>query len=588
MIKNQTGPSLVSARPVRLFAAGIGAFSLITMSILLVVVPPATGYEPRVSSAFGPLLNYSMYGVVLGGILLIFSSEGNDWDIGKGFVLVTVGYLLWFFIPVFRGYLLYGRGRADILAHVGRTKTLVETGTLPDGAPYSAIYYLMGHLKLLDIGYVVLISALAFVLTLTYMIGTYSLLRSEGGIPQRSTLAAAVPLPLVFTSFHRSIHPAILSLFIVPVGLFLYYQTQKTGRIRYILPTLMAFLLIVQFHPVTSTLLFGIIVMADLVRSHTDGSFSRRFSAIPLVLFTVLLMWYVENGALVSLIVNLLYEPLGSPARSATATGISQTDLSPFRIVTRIIDLYGAPLLYIGAGGICLLLASVRGISGTITPRQLEYSLHYFAGAAIAGAFFVINLIVTSPIRSAKYLLFASTVLIGLIGPKDDPLRFPDRVGYLGLMIVIVVLTTSLLSVGSVYQPGNQLTEQEADGVEWHLEHFSTGYLTVSFNMGFKTQMYIQGAKEARGTSHVFQASNPDMQIPPHLGYHRNETVAGVLDQPSYVITKSHDYTFYKWYPRSRWDEKLTYTESDRNKMATDRAVRKTYTNGGFTVWQTA
>lgn len=559
--------------------------SLILLIILVVTKPPSDGYEPHVASSYGPFLRASMYGVLTGAILSLAWSDGRKDDILRNISVVVFGYLVWFFLPVFRGYVLYGRGKADVLSHVGRTRTLLTQGFVPDRIPYSALYYVLAPLRLLRTEYVILFSTTAFVFTLVHILGTFAIIRKYTGSSQPYGLLAAVPLPLIYTSFHRSTHPGILSMLLVPIVFLMYHRLKEASGITYLAATVLTFLCMVQFHPVTAVLLFLLLLISDFTEAVRPSGGFHRYSALPAAFFIILMAWYSRTGVVRTVLAQLLLVRGESDLKTSSVSAVQQTDLSGFDMIVRILEIYGGPLLYIFTGGLAAISVILHFIRHNEDRYRVEFFLYYVGGGLTAVGFYIVDLVVRHPIRATKYLLFASIALIGVSIPRWLSIG-PKTLHYIQATIVtMVVLLSALVTVGAVYQPGNHLTHTEVEGSDWFLENHSSEFDTRSYDMGAKTEVYIEGSFVAQRDEKPFQAHNQKYRIPKRLGYVNGSSPRSEIERGTYIITKSHDYKFYKWYPEQRRGSKLQYTRRDRNRLANEKNVNKMYANGAFTVW---
>ena len=115
----------------------VAAGGLVATTYFWVEVEPATGFETSLTGAFPPEFWVAFYGVLVCSVVVLLCSlvdRSGYWR--HATALVLADYLLFFFLPLARGYRLYGRGSSDILVHVGDVLGILQTGTLAAGSWY--------------------------------------------------------------------------------------------------------------------------------------------------------------------------------------------------------------------------------------------------------------------------------------------------------------------------------------------------------------------------------------------------------------------------------------------------------------------
>jgi len=128
----------------------VGVLAVAGQCLLFVLVPPATGYETSVVTAY-PLSFWVLFGVGLGTVIAVFLGSAitasNYWR--HAFALLACTYGLFFALPLARGYAMYGRGGDDALYHLAATKQILAIGSLPDYLFYPLMHLVLSELTLL-------------------------------------------------------------------------------------------------------------------------------------------------------------------------------------------------------------------------------------------------------------------------------------------------------------------------------------------------------------------------------------------------------------------------------------------------------
>jgi hypothetical protein len=585
----------MSGFPIRTFERLSLAFSIVALLALTIgslAVGTVNGYEISLYDGVGPV-QYFVPIAYASARAVVFSSVrtgSTNWK--RGFALVSGTYGVFFFWPVLRGYALYGRGGADVLSHLGQTKTLLRTGHIVDSASDPVVYYLIGSFRVMGFDYAVAVVLLALLFLAIFVAGVALALRWPERTRRHTILAAALASPLLFTTFHVTTHPAILSFMIVPAGYAAYRRFKYSGEHSYIAIALPIAAVVVLFHPVTAGMFTALILVSEVVdllmvwikKDSSWTSLPFRERAFPLFVFGLVGIWYVyrvDQNPLLLVVISLFTDQFGGGAAASSAVN-SFASMSLGRALRRFVELYGVQFAYFVTAGVCFLAVARNTVRRRVLQFELESAVHMIVGAVLAVAFLAFDLIILDPIRVSRYLLLGSVFSIAVAAVKRDT----DRAAV--LVVAIVVLFSGILATGTVYRPNNHLTYTEQGGTEWLIEHENPNVVTVSTHSSYKLETYIEGAASERRSHRIYQPNNPRYRLPAHFGYPNHTSVSESIGYEAYIVTKTHDLRFYEWFPPSLREGRIVYTREDIRRLQSDQTASLVYTNGNFTVYKTS
>jgi len=557
-------------RSVNAVVIGLSSAALAICSVIAVLTPGSRGYEVSLYQGFHPFFWICMGTALLGSILCLLPIADKKAD-SRGLPIALGTYLILFSLPVFRGYELFGRGGSDVLAHIGYTKGLLNTGLADNWYPF--IHSQMGIYHRIGLNWPEVASTLSFIYTTLFVIGTALFVRERANSRTRFHVAAAVSLPLFLGMFTRSTHPAVYSFMMVPLIVLVAIWSDDSIRARLLL--LILFAALVVFHPVTAGLLVVVLSVNTGVRTYA-GSGSPRY--IPIVVFMILLLsWYpafrdFETSAQ-AIVLGLVRGANGGASNEVAAA--SSSDI--FYTIRRFIEIYGADFILFGLAACAFLVFAYRYLEGIRSDVEFEVSTHMVIAGLVTLAFLVLGLIVQSPKRASRYLIWASIIAVSIGYPIARERVTQRRITAIQIGIVVLLLLSGGLSIGNVYQPHNQLTSTESAGADWYLD-YSDGRPLMSVDMTYKMQTYLTNGEN----TWMFMRDSERYNAPQNLGQ-RDGSIQDEVDGSAYLATKTHDMRFYTWYPEDKWVSKSVYTAEDVRKLEDD-GLAKIYSNGNFTI----
>ena len=594
---------LTSAARWQRLLLGLAILALNYVIYIIHITPSVSGYEATIYAAYPSRFWISLIGIFIFSTLVLFlSAKDNSRYWRQATLLILMGYVLLGMQPVFRGYLLAGRGGSDLLAHIGFVNPVLANGHLLPSDFYPGLHLWLGTLELLGITTVVAISVLNTLLLVLYLLGAFLFTRIIAGL-RMALFVQAASVPLVLVAYTFGSQPAILSFFLVPLILFLYKHAALSRRNRSSALLMIVISFLVIFHPIT-VIMLAIIMAVFYVTSMSLQAIERHRRPganriVPLVFLGVLfLSWYFSYEATfeklrLQIIGFLLSSRSTSVGRNTNA--LSETARTTEQILWWMLNTWGPIFLFAAIGGVASLVFLWRFYRGQWRSYEIEMTAAFGAGLAFATVnLFVLNL-VNEPIRLSRLMALISVFLTGfflhylILGSGLDWEQSRLR-QLMAVLLMALVLFSIPVGVMNAYPPNVHLSRSEAEGTEWLLQRADfNDYELYTLGQSIKITYYHYNRTVESRYDEVF-SEDPLIdqgQFPKHLGYPENKSVTTTFsDLPAYLTTKTYDMEYFDVYPKTQQKNQFSYyTKRDINRLQNDTAAAKIYGNGGYSTW---
>lgn len=580
-------------RGVQQLLLSLTAICTFAISVWVVVKPPARGYEEMYEAY--PDLFWALITVGLLASMLVFitSSIRKDgyWKVALAFACTI--YFLFNFLPIFRGWAMYGRGGADVLAHIGYAKTILRTGHLPVSDFYPSVHILLAELRLIGLEWRIVSPLLSAFFMVAYVLGIYLFSRQLTGRKWIAVVTLAVALIPLYDKFQHSFHPAIFSFMLFPLYLFHFDRYRTSSSNAYLVLTLFMSIVLVVFHPVTS--LYALIA---LTVSFTVRVVYERITAVSFdymndvrvmtFLIAVWVFWYSRFPSIrqsLKVVVGLVEDTQPSVATSYGAQQL-QTAVGLHQIVVGFINRYGPIFLVCGLASIAALVVLRKMMNGRPTFPGVWLSAQFSAGIAIALVSLFTYVIAYNPVRNSRYMILMATLFTGLLlyWLLHTDLLERRRLQRAATVAVVLLLFASVpIVITHSYHSWTHMTYSSQDGTEWFYDYSAPDSVAVSNHVTEKVRMYHQGGYYSKSG---FVGFGDAAGVPPYFGYRNHSRVGQVVNgTPTYLVTKEFDLEYYRTLKDFVQSDYVVYTEETLRKLDDDRSVNKIYTNGGYTIW---
>ncbi|QSG11334.1 putative membrane protein [Halapricum desulfuricans] len=566
----------------------LAALSLILATYLFVAVEPASGFETSLVEQFPPGFWIAFYATMIVTVAVTMLSALS----GTGYwrhatALLLANYALFFFLPLARGYRLYGRGASDILVHIGDVKGIIQTGTIAAGSWYPMQHTLVTELVLLGFPLQGAEYVVEFSFTAVYIVSMGYLLRVVTGRRETAAFGIVAATPLVFSIFQTTIIPSFLSLLLFPVILAILEQYRRSRSLTYLFLFLVFGIGTVFFHPVTAGFLVVLILSTTAfgyVYEWLSGQSVRKIRpTLAFMIAPATYLWYInfrETRTSIEQIVGTWLSGGSSPGQ-ATVDSATEAPLTTAELLARFVELYGMVFVYLVVAGLFGLVVLYETVKRR--PRYPEaYATAQFAvGFGLAVAFLVVYLIEFEPIRIARYLIVMAVFLYALLLVRASQWR--PRRRQIGLAVLGTgVVFAAVLGANAAYWPNEQLTDTEYEGSEFVLTNSYQDVPIRTYSISHKMEWYVRGSVDPNLWPPNFVGG-----LQKGLGYNGSDTTVGDRFGETYLATHAFDRTFYtdSYFSSAQRDALIPYEQSDLDRLNADPTALRIYDNGGFEVW---
>ena len=577
----------------------LGGFGTLLVAVaVLLRTPTADGFELSPYAAY-PAWFWALLVValVLGQLLILreaFAENPYPPNWRAGFLLSFFVTAILLFVPVIRGYPLYGR--ADVLTHIGHIQTIHTTG----GSPFQNIYQNL-HQLVLALSYatglepIQLVNAVAGLISLFAIVASYVLLSA---VFERRRMLLTLPFVvlLVAGSTHLNPSPYAQSVLLVPFVFYLFVRTQQTESLPFRLPLAIAVIAVVLYHPLTAVFLLVVFGVHYVVVARHSGTRLRDVSAplsrvtatsvLQLALVTFLAWYYNFVG------IFLRFETV---AQRLLNPGESETELDTygqtiFEFSPSLLDLAEIGFVNYGQRALWLALGSLFVVGGVLayargkqfeTPYLLTFGLAFVAFVTLGVLFLFVDLIggFGRPLVFAQFFaaFVAGTVLAGAYDHVDH--RVVVTVAVTLLLVVLAVSTVVTLYPSPMSGDStSQVTQQDLAGGEWYFDNDLQNAPLQEFGTGM--QRFEHGLAGGDPPVLTFGPTAP----PDRFNYTQYPTLGESYHEDQYLVVTERGRQFYpETYPQ--YSDFWRFQPEDFDRLEHDPTVSHVYTTGEFDVY---
>ena len=566
----------------------VAAGGLVATTYFWVEVEPATGFETSLTGAFPPEFWVAFYGVLVCSVVVLLCSlvdRSGYWR--HATALVLADYLLFFFLPLARGYRLYGRGSSDILVHVGDVLGILQTGTLAAGSWYPMQHTFVTELVLFGFPLQGAEYVVAYTYTAVYVASMGYLVRTMTDSREATAAGLVAASPLVFSIFHTTIIPSFLSLLLFPTLLAIMEVYRRTKSPTYLALFLVFGVGIVFFHPVTAGFLVVLILSTTAfgyVYQWLTGRRVRKLSpTLAFIVAPATYVWYINFRETRSSIEQIAEAWLsgGSTPGEAAGDAAAEAPLSLVELATRFVELYGMVFVYVAVAGLFALAVLYAAYTRRLRYEEAYATAQFGVGFCIAVTFFAVYLIEFEPIRVARYMIVMAVFLVALAFVRTGEWR-PRRRHAAVALLGVGVVAAAVLGANAAYWPNEQLTDAEYEGSAFVLSNTQKEVPIRTYAISHKMEWYVRGSVHPD-----LWPPNIETGLPKGLGYNDTQRTAAAIYGQTYLVTQDFDREYYtdSYFTADQQRELLVYDQEDIYRMNRDPTVVRLYDNGGFEAW---
>jgi hypothetical protein len=610
--KNEIGAKILS----------ILAFIFIFFALAIIVItPPAKGYELSIYNAYAWYFWFFILLSIFFGVGIIIyealTEKKSNWWL-MGFIIIIISYIIFLAIPFFRGYEFYGKG--DTLDHIGWMKDIINTGYIGSDDFYPIIHIIGVEINyIFNISLNITVSVIYIFFSLLYLMNVCLLARVICSSRGQTLLIVAFSSPLIYSYFHVNIHPAVLSLFMIPLFLFFYHKIEHhpNDKIKNTLLLLLLAFFITFFHPIVTIytiiilLSFGVISFLFKLKQKSKAPFSNKifkykiYPTMALIMIVVLLFWYFlfstfQNQFIV--VLQWLFFQGHLPLVSNQISGLIQSNLQPIQIIELFINLYGAVFLYIGisTGVVILIIKKFISKNNKLNKLYFTYSILFIISSLFGLILFIGYFIEYEPIRVARFSVLMATILLGLvfydlimnksIGNNQNRKTILKQFSI--IFITLIIFVSIIISIFNVYGSprtagfNSQVTAMETTGFAYFLENQDQKTpIVLNFNPSYikSYAAYIYGMDNIN----KLNINIDSKRLPSHFGYNNNLSIARTFDYKNkYFVISKNDELAYLAFPRNVQEKAYQWNKEDFTILESDPTVIRLYINDEFSIWR--
>lgn len=604
------------------------AFVFIILALLIIsVTPPAKCYEISVYDAYPWYFWFFIITSIFLGQLIVIkdvfspASNKNDRSWLLGFIAIVIPIIILLFIPYFRGYLTYGRG--DHLTHIGIVKDILWTGKIANNDLYPNLHILTSSLaQMCDCDVVIIANFISrfffFLSPVSLYLFFKTFFKKENETKFALVLASSF---LFFGSFSNYLAQCPQSFLIMPLILYLYFKRIKSEGVMSFSILFIVFITgYIFYHPLNSLLLTIVLISVSITLhiyqkingkcwiNDPKGAIEKKaFNSIlfPIFLFFV---WYFSFSSIIKSF-NKVFSSIFVDHSTGSFFERQSTAMSTYN--PEILDIiklaayeYGAYLI-ISLVSIFSLIYIFNKWYKNKERNELRFSLlfsglSFFIFGVLSAVAFFADVIVGWG-RFIRWAVFFSFILISLlfcvvisdskyslyIQLRNGIYKFPCKSS--GKILVCIILISLLfLSTFTFYRaPENgdinqQVTNMEWNGMNWLLDYRNEKNLIEEFRIN---QLRFSDAIHGRRENTLYLRTE-DLDIPDHFNYDNKTNLGNYYNGSRYIIITHLGRVFYpKAYPS--YVERWRFTPEDFDKLQSDNALIRIYTNSNLDVFLT-
>ncbi len=605
-----------AARIIKLISAV--CFIAIAYSIVLMHDTPAKGYEPSIYASTPAIAWAIIFLSIAWGIIVVihqvYSGDfkvNNNWMLGYSIVFLCYAIVLCL-------YFIRGYGPMNIQgdggSHIGFIQQILNTGFVPATLiypathVYTAVFSMVSGIGILGLYVFIPAAFYVFYIPLFYFFAREVLPEKGQAIIASTASMAFLNGVMPFASDHIFFLPNMLANALLPALLLAFYKFLKTSRLSWGVLLFAMLVLYPVFHPLP-TVIFMIIVLAMPLAyigyRLLNGGF--KISDRSLIVFNAAILlfvavWFVQwisnywNDTVASFLYLVFYggsnymELLNKDAANASLYGFGIVN-----IAIEVLKIMGGALAFsvISIIGLPIILRHVRKDGKAYMVLSL-YSPILLMGILIGIVYF--SNVGFGPLRVVEYIGLFCTPIVGyliytLIIRARGPGQTLARLALTGAGVVLIaVFINGILGVyPSAYTLSTsvQTTQQDLKGMGWLFNDGEYNMSITSLNLApyrFADSLLTPDEGKKWRLIRLYPADYPELlKVPYHFGYDNYTSVQDYFKINFYLIITEMDRSIYTdIYPDMA---KHRFEAGDFDKLGSDPALNKVYSNNEFDVW---
>lgn len=568
--------------------------------ITIAKVPSTKGYEISIYEMYPYYFwFFSFMSIFLGQLMLILSARTDlrsKWI--YGFLIIIITNLILLFLPIIRGYEIYGAG--DVLSHMGFIRDILITGYIgtnlyPMEHILSAILVMITSIELFSTS--LFIPQVFFILYNMFFFVLFDTLFRNRSITITGMLFSSI---LIWGNGAISLMPNWQALCCIPLFFYLVFNSiKRKQKVEYGLLCVIYIIFLIFFHPLIAFLIILSLMVLDISCAMYSRSTKRNLiwknsNALIMIGIVVFFAWQSYALIFISHVKLLLGWFVEEAVNSEFEMRMSQLQTLeiPLKFVLElIIRQYGAflILIFLSIISLCYL------IQGILSKTK---NLHYYEFFSSMGfiLFLILSIIifflgigfdfmrVLAWSVTLSFILLAAINYDHIMDMKPNILQKP-KVPIILLLISLILI--SYLSIFSLYTspfmrlPGQQVTQSDLDGTNFFFTKGKSGIDVLE--MGFVGNRFLD-ALYGREFSKEHREGHRVLKLNDHFGYNGNSSIDLSYNGEIYLLINELGKSMYpKLYPEFR--DKWRFSPYDFIQLEDDKKVQLIYFNKNFNIY---
>lgn len=581
---------------------------IILLSALLIalITPRVNGYEFSIYDAYPGYFWYLVIAsIFLGQICAVLSvldgSTSRYWPLG--FLAAVIANCLLLFLPIIRGYFIYGSG--DILTHIGYMKDIGNYASI--GSNHYPILHMLGFSmhEFTGLSFGIITMIIPPIFSTTSILYWYILGREIFNDKFKVIILVAIaslPMYGVTNSLFTPNHEAFLMLPLVLYCLIKFQNAADKREISAILITLS--ILIVLFHPLVAVMVMGIyalLYVSDIISKLILSSkpHAKNTWMVIAIMAMVFAIWstyiYLLTNALDPLISSIMGTDAVESQFMATLDLVSQVEVDIFYLIKLGLFTYGLDAILGLLALICILYLLILYSKKEIRiPRYLLFSIVCFI------AFFTLGVIIFFAMNEFGYgrvyniaRVFSLIIISGSVVTayrRLQDISSSKKVFFCtltcALVIMLITLSIFTLHLSPVIKRSNQqVPMSDFYGMATFFETRDDSILILEHGtsqMRFHNAIY--GRSYPKVNIRYGQGYDEPLLPIDHFGYNTSFSFGSNYDGERYFLLATQGREFYEnMYPE--FPENWRFIERDFEMLESDASVIRIYSNENLDIY---
>lgn len=583
----------------------VGFFFILLVLTILLQGEPAVSYEFSIYDAYPWYFWAFILSSMICGIAVIIGSEiipstKNYWIFGLCAILLSNILLL--FIPVIRGYYIYGVG--DVLTHIGNINDILRTASI--GGNYYPIDHLLGviihvfsGLSVPDITLIIPPFFSVFFILSMYFVG-------KTIFQKKFELLVFVILSsiLMWSNTHLAFVPNAQAFFLVPLVLYLAFKMYRgVNTKKYHILLLLIGFLIVFYHPLVTVMIILILsflqILQYIMEKYENGNLKKvNYTYAIFFIVAVFSIWSTYLALATSILEPIIAQLLGQGKSISELQRnvdlLEQANPDPIYLLNLILNSYGRSILLgmLSFFSIIVILKFMKNqkrkpdlLNGIAIMGFIVIFILSFAMLVTNGAFGFGRIYSFANLFSL--LLIPTGFYLFVFNDSYDKILTKKKIIKLFGVIFIICCITYFSLFNLYLSPTIKSFNQQVP---------RSDYIGMSTFFTYRDEslpVFEVGSNSYRFYDAIYGSSTPRLNIyfytpnmipPDHFGYHNETLLNNFTKNSKYLLVDDLGRGFYSHiYPeyKNNW----RFLPEDFEQLNFDTKVQQVYSNKNFEVY---